>query len=1304
MSYNDNSVVSIQVKNPLADKIVQTYVTFFNLPAEIEKMIKTNTMVDEDMAKFFGGNWKNKLFMNLTGGDDSSEEFDFDDEIEEIDVKTTQTLKFDGGVIRNTEITIFPHDTVFQLKQKIYAITGIPVYRQYIELANGDQFNYYDIIIQGNIPYMVDRIDDVTLVANVMIDSNLADESKSIKVRARDEQIMVRDTMFVGYVVTDLNFYRAEMNIEVLRNDKFQQKLIYYGLIKKYFPMINLPMFLNYLGDETTVFNKYPIMNTPVNVLTKRFHEEKRIEKVIYTQPKEIARIVSELDINTRKIEFTIYPAVSLRKSIYIRNILELIKIEGEVMAVIAKLGDYTFTKIAKMDKTSRYINYIEAIGDRDEEAIAILYRHEEIPDKINQLIINENAIIYGEFYATHINMSYEDVINTHKQYTNEYIAKLNKNVKIVMRPLFHTHQFKHIKYDERINIHRSEVSVICKKSLTLAQFLKLNPLFESYTDVGVFIKRDNIYMKDSETHLLKPYRGSRMVHDLIFTLKKDSELRDYYDIYREQSKMDIFRSRINQAKLDVKNGNTQIDFAFSDISSLSFANSLKYLAVLIFDLEAMDFKVIKKVSNLNPKKKMEELDPELFNFKVDGISYSRICQKKFRPIGVYTEEEYSNLTEKQIADRHLFIHQNMTNGEPIYYECPAKQPYFGYIVNKHPKGYCIPRCKETETEGAKNIQVKNICSTKFKVDDGEIESEENTNIIKFGKKLAPGRFSFLHESIYSSMRIKDKKSLLAYQTSETNIMYSLLEGFGYLLGFTIDQLLEDMIAKLTPEVHKQVTYDFNTKYEDIIISLKNIIDRVGDMADVLKVVSIIYTIYQTPIIIFDTSIFDDKEMLDSGNSQVEIELFNYVNFTNITNLRFFIMVRKSLLVITNNTNISAEYSPTVINMFNKFYNRQLRMNKKNKKFNEYFALEADDTISIIERTVSKNRIINVIAEYNGKHICVGVRNSIVTNTTPGIKDNYSHLIKDYKIDAKDTIEYVLSHGMSIDNLIFICYKKDIGVMLQADDKNKCRFIAFRIDDDYFWFTECSLEDLSLNDKIRIEFMNYNINEINTIIQKQLPVPYIADKDKNNMIYYKMNIYHLFRSEIYKILSGYKDAKLHKSMSAVVSKKNLYVNLINILPKSYQKVMRALDTNYDYNSYILQEDIDILFDTIAPIRKQVIESIIDQIGETIPKLINTEEKSSNIIVSEINVNSIKFGTLPDIKIELGLNKNKNIFYDSGKILLLKSLRKEMIAELVKEFGNKVRFIERIYTSDIYIVNNFFNVDLEPHEQILIRYN
>ncbi|CAN0384595.1 unnamed protein product [Ascophyllum nodosum] len=739
---------------------------------------------------------------------------------------------------------------------------------------------------------------------------------------------------------------------------------------------------------------------------------------------------------------------------------------------------------------------------------------------------------------------------------------------------------------------------------------------------------------------------------------------------------MEIFSNRLNTVNMDIKNGNTQVVFDVSGISYESYGICLDYISKLVFDMDSVGHRVIKKTSNSNPKRKMEELDPELFDFKTsDGVSYSRICQKKFRPIGVYTNEEYTDMTEKQKADKILFEHQNMTTGEPIYYECSQKHPYFGYIVDKHPKGYCLPKCKQTETDGVKNL-VKSLCSSKFMVKEDDLdETNMHSNIIKFGKKLHPGRFSFVHESIYSSLKMNKHAKLIMGHQEDSDQLIALIRGVAAPMGLTVKSFLTDITSKLTPELYEDMALEFNISYEDALEHIQDIGDGNGTNQSMSFITSMIYFIYNIAVVIYDVTTYDPRELLDSSNSSVSVRFHDYMNFSTIHDLRAFVRLRKTLYPITSGMSFTEKYSEKLMSMFVSQYIKNMK-SKDVKGFNKYPSIESDPDVKILKKFISKNKVINVLAEYERHKICIGVSNS-VNLSVDSIPAEYVNFPRNlYNINPKNTIQYLFDNGVQVQNMIFICKKDKLFDMVSPGDRDKCNFIGVRVKDDYFWFRDSTLRDLGIKERIKVEFMIYDIDKVNKKLAKHKPSSY--EVPANSEIYYHMYIYKLYKSEIYKILSRYKNPKLWKDLNKAISGANVKLNVTELLPHSSKKILTRLNNGRKIDDVIVREDVEMLWEDLQSDTLSIVTELTKHISNI----------TKNVINSEINITKLTFHypiTPGKNNFTMKTQGNDNMFYTSGKLNILESLYKPMMTELSKEFKNKLIFVEQIYRHDVHII-------------------
>jgi hypothetical protein len=136
--------LKVCIYNPLTNNVVRTYICIGDVPKNVQKNI-SDTLGDEKVLKdYFGPQWKTKLgaVKEINGGDDvdDAETEDIERLLQEEYKQTARTIGVSKGIDLNIkegleyykDLQFYPEDKLMEVREKIYVMTGIPVYRQHV--------------------------------------------------------------------------------------------------------------------------------------------------------------------------------------------------------------------------------------------------------------------------------------------------------------------------------------------------------------------------------------------------------------------------------------------------------------------------------------------------------------------------------------------------------------------------------------------------------------------------------------------------------------------------------------------------------------------------------------------------------------------------------------------------------------------------------------------------------------------------------------------------------------------------------------------------------------------------------------------------------------------------------------------------------------------------------------------------------------------------------------------------------------------------------------------------------------------
>ena len=1321
--------------DPLTDEVVRKYIYFWNLPKNIYKILDEESFQKNSkvLIDYFGVDWKYYIGLSDEKESDqknikavkeassnpankmskldfsSDEEFDFDNIAVDFQ-EDLEDISNEKDIMYFNNISIFPEDTVTELKEKIYISTGIPVYRQHIFHRNSGKSDthdtWYEISIHGN-NYAVSRKNDKENIQNIKVDLFLYRERYNTIVRTWETTDLLDNVMPNNIYLIDMNSYIQHIDKNVVSNDVYQLELIFYGLIKKYFPMLNYNMFQQYLMDENNIFHNYPLINKSRETLNEKYRIQSTISYRVWTSQESLMeKYKSEIDVTIKNIIFMSRNKINeTPKSLNMRNMVNMFRCTGKFFAIEGTLQNnenwYQVTKQLEGSEDIIFEDYSLTLFDLKESLNIIFYVGDT--DEIANMTIHASGKYLVQRTSQKFKTSFSEYFDMIDKDINHIIDFYNKYPDLTFnrnRTVKNIVKFNKVETE----IASIDLSLLWKKSVSLDAFQKYENIINQYEKAGIISKRDNIYGKRINNYILKINRGITKFR-IPFITKKNSESKDYYEIFRDGYMNGIWNMRNVGSKFDITKGVTNVIMDISDIDDISYSRAILYIVSLLYDFDDVKEVEKKQKSITNVKKKMEELDPELYKFQSDdGTKYARICQKKFRPTGVYTTEEYNSLPDK----KNITKYYNYTRDEDIYYKCPDKYPILGFITGKHPDGYCIPRCKENETDGKKNKLISDICH-KEHVFGKKIFDSNVSNIIKFGKSPKVDRLSYVHDSIYELFGIIKKDHLLMHNIDQDEgYMKRMIKAYALFKGVKYQAFASDLVGLITNDIYNKLNFTYYISIDD----LKAVILEKSQMHPNMnwpEVVSdIIYYIYGDVIMIFETVITSNKEMLDESNSYINLLINDSININTLhkNNIILFIDLRDVIYPIMYKKKLQ-ELPAKLISQIISFSKFKHKADPKSAMFNTYekmLSILEKKNLEIKERFIYNSELIGLLLKGN-KTFYIGV-NNIIVKPDPQYKDIYDLFDrKKYKLDAKEAIS-LTNEFYNISNAVFICNHDHLHNIQVKEHNKKCNFIGFRIDDVYTWFDDTTHDQLkSIIDlpDISIEFMNYDPYEVNRVLSKYQEA---ANLDADLLgIHYNLYIYNLFKYEFYSLLQNYRNSEIRDDIANMKRKikkiKNFKTYLIEKYPYSGKQIYNSLSRNDYLNNIILQEELIILADEIQKIDiHKFIKLGMNQICKFINKIPNIQP--DNVLTSEIKV--IADINISDQKIKVkyidDINK-QGLFYTDGKLNILKDEFDSLVDILAQDIKNKFNFLQDITHFNIYYINKYFNFDKNPNEKIII---
>jgi hypothetical protein len=739
------------------------------------------------LQKVYGSKWKSKLAPSMVSigfGFNESEDYYNDNEIEDAvasvpklvqskyrPVSEVSMFPTDGSVVYS-KIGIYPTDSIYDLKCKIFAVTGVNIHRQYITYNEAHIYkNAYTLKVDNmivdvspenmhyssayaselfNINDYDDYEVDLDIGANLQTryinilscncDKLLESKCKNIKVKVHDYELKVGSTRIYSFI--DLyNVLPISGDIDEYFEDSYKFSTLYYGFIVKYWPMITPHLFKQMYSSDMSYQNDYPffyrnIVDISYEILT-RDSLVGSIKHNIYTNKKDTQ------DTNNIYItNATLY--VDLKDSIIrIEQLINLLHVTPKIPVIVANLSINNGVRVEKVHPIIKDIKNVDNFISQP------VYR--------NSLI----AGLYTDQFKTFIAQG-TGKLKLSASWTEDTATSFAETKKLMYNeiiPIIETIQkFKYQIFPIPIkNIEQDDCSLINVVAYSLVKisgdtFAGFKKVLIKYEDIGMVNIKNGPPVPGKVSFVLRYGAKNSPI------LKMEKNANNEYAWLTDDSLLKSIDGRV----VHVTHRSMSVKIDIEDTESIDEFILLKNVVIAMLN----EVKIISKQKSKNKLNALKEVDPVLFNYKSTGNSklYSIECQSKKQP-------EFS-LTATNKATKY----KNFTTGEDIYFYCThPNYSTMSFRHDIHPKGICVPCCKKSQSkkDSATEIINKN-CLTSYKSDDVEM-SVQHRHILNYGKVIPPGRLGKLPPEINNLLLRKD---MLMYGVQQTT---ASLDDAGYM-------------------------------------------------------------------------------------------------------------------------------------------------------------------------------------------------------------------------------------------------------------------------------------------------------------------------------------------------------------------------------------------------------------------------------------------------------------------------------------------------------------------------------------------
>lgn len=801
-------------------KITKTLIFVGDIPDKIYTSLKSylsGKTLDANLKNFYDAKWLNRIEKlvrkdaKIKGGDDNDndDDFNFDTVLpvendqntdqnpsdtkladfikeETIDItdleKLTQApveeVDVESDIIIVRDIHAYPHDKIWNLKEKIYAIAGIlPLYQHlWVEHQDIQHQCSYKIFNNGRrAPISIYNLQnteksELQKIGNLPINMQYYDDKFLVKVEAFDT-FEILSNISKRYNTTEYNLVPIKAFIDesirsqlsaMLKNDRYQIDMIYYGFVMLYWPVFTYEVFINWIKDgEISLKNQYPELTPNRKEISEKYRLETNItqQAEILDQPENkqyLQLIESNITLSIVSSVIKVLKMGSSKETIvYLRNLFDEFELSETV--------DYVKTVLLINNKKTTFRKvYNKNSLISHEESFKVLHpTYDRIP--IGSLVfrirlnVSTTECLYFILYQNgnyeikanwreDLGFGFDEIYKTTVSFVTPIINRINK---LESKVLYYNKQLAEM---TRSNTKFSEIglAIFWNYNFNEAQFKVLKSVLDEFRKAGIVETRIT-ERNEAEYYFIKgmyQYDAAR--------LDKTIASNNYYEylsngIIKQKWTTVFTNTRIT--KLIHRSADIKIEITGIRENEYDIFNHYVYIALFMFMVENKRLK-INNANNTHRKKTLidnKEQDPELYNtrkiYKTQFI-YSRACQKPYQP-RMLNDAEYEALNADQKSRAVKFW--NFTRKVPVWYlSTNSRYPYIRFMVGKHPREYCIPCSKKTKVPDNPNDPNKiihDICMQEHKWSGkkGTI-TMGSRYIMSYGKEIELDRLSRLPE------------------------------------------------------------------------------------------------------------------------------------------------------------------------------------------------------------------------------------------------------------------------------------------------------------------------------------------------------------------------------------------------------------------------------------------------------------------------------------------------------------------------------------------------------------------------------
>ncbi len=596
----------------------------------------------------------------VTGGDDWDEldELDFEEllnaetmPIIDDSSKKIKSIDIKGDQVSN--MILYSKDKISDVAEKIALITKIKPYKQYLWMPE-----IHQSLTGDDTSLMSYWATAVRQIEGYPIDGQYGNSNvhqSSIETFTRESALVINCISLDSIVG---NKSKLQM---IARSDSESFELIYANLIQRFYPLLSMSMFVQYLSDESQLEIKYEDLAFDAKDAMKRHNQFDKLLPELNKQKQITIDSTEMINITTTGM------IISNRYYDHMQRI--------DTMRLFQNLDVTTLANVAMVD-LYRFDNERRSVRIR------------KLPQRDQYRIAKDDILLFSGFYTRRSLVQLRTMVITllpKKEYELVMIIiDQYGTIWIKMQPS-QTYGFSKATFlalitpviDPIIKILNSyETAFITQERLPLLKTSQF--LYETVSSSSKITFRFPV----SYQHLLDLFANKFLSAGIIAPFSTDWNRARRSTIYFEirYGVSRIVDSTHKHKVIEIKNVGGVAILALSNLDVEETSLYIDFIGRLVTGHKS------ELALTGTGQQSLTVVDPILYRPRVSSDMYSRICQKRFQPV-ITTSD-----------DPKAVEYYNFTFDKPEYYKCPSKDaPILGFIQNKHDKGYCLPCCRKTK-------------------------------------------------------------------------------------------------------------------------------------------------------------------------------------------------------------------------------------------------------------------------------------------------------------------------------------------------------------------------------------------------------------------------------------------------------------------------------------------------------------------------------------------------------------------------------------------------------------------------------